>query len=119
MLTEVALLDQQKRAVDVILPTEVQTRVDALNALNAKHSTTIQEVLKPNGPLVTPNPQQEASARVLQRLHTLAQQQKLVSELLTQDGASLKILSENLVANMKLMKSNITSLEQRIQALPR
>jgi len=119
MLTEVALLDQQKRAVDVVLPPEVQARVDALNALNAKHSTAIQEVLKPNGPLVTSNPQQEASARVLQRLHALAQQQKLASELLNQDGASLKMLSENLVANMKLVKSNITSLEQRLQALPR
>jgi len=119
MLTEVALLDQQKRAVDIVLPTEVQARVDALNALNAKHSTAIQEVLKPNGPFVTPNPQQEASARVLLRLHALAQQQKLASELLSQDGASLKTLSENLAGNMKLMKSNITSLEQRLQALPR
>jgi len=119
MLTEVVLLDQQKRAAEVVLPTEVQARVDALNGLNAKHYTAVQEVLKPNSPLVVPIPQQEASARVLQRLHTLAHQQRLVSDMLNADGASLKMLSENLVANMKLMKSNISGLEHRLQQLPR
>jgi len=111
------LLDQQKRSVDTILPTEVQTRVDALTALNAKHAPAIQEVLKPGSPLVTPNPQQEASANALQRLHTLAQQQRLLSELLSADAASVKSLSESMTANMKMMKANVTSLEQRLQAL--
>lgn len=119
VLTEVALLDQQKRAVDVLLPTEVQARVDALTALSAKHTPAIQEVLKPNSPLVTPNPSHEAAARLLQRLHALAQQQKLASELLSADSASLKMLSENLVTNMKLMQANTTNIEQRLKALPR
>lgn len=119
LMTELTLLDQQKRAVDVLLPTEVQTRMDALGALNAKHQAAIQEVVKPNGPFATANPQQERAARILQRLHALAQQQKMASELLQADGASLKTLTENLGANMKLMKSNVATLEQRIQALPR
>jgi hypothetical protein len=119
MLTEVTLLDQQKRALETILPTEVQTRMDALNALNAKHFPAIQEVVKPHSTLASSNPSHEAAARVLQRLHALAQQQKLASELLNADSASLKMLSENLVANMKLMKANVSNIEQRLQAISR
>lgn len=119
LMTELTLLDQQKRTVDVVLPTEIQTRIDALGALNAKHQAAIQEVVKPNSPFTTANPQQERAARALQRLHALAQQQKMASELLHADGAALKTLTENLAANMKLMQSNIASLNQRMQALPR
>lgn len=119
LLTEVTLLDQHKRTLDVILPTEVQTQIDALNGLNTKHGSAIQEVLKPNSPLTSSNPQHEAAAKILQRLHALAQQQKLASELLNADGASLKTLTENLAANMKLMKANVDNIEQRLKAIPR
>lgn len=88
LLTEVTLLDQHKRAIDITLPTEVQTRIDSLNALHAKHEPAIRAVLVSNGAL-SPAPQHEAGAKLLQRLNTLAQQQKFVSELLNADGASL------------------------------
>jgi len=117
MMTEFALRDQTQRAD--ALPTEVQPRVDALTALHAKHGAAIQEVLKPDGPLRAPNKQQEQCARALQRLNTLAQQQKMVNELMAADKTSLATLSTNLASNMKLMKANIANLEQRLQALQR
>lgn len=115
---EAVLLDQQKRAVDVALPTEIQTRIDALNALNAKHHKAIQEVVH-SVELHAPSSSQDRAANVMQRLHALAQQQKMASDLLNADAASLKGVSETMGTNLKLMKSNIALLEQRLQAIPR